>query len=90
MVTVPEEKGEPMLIETNKIRHLPLNELDYHVILTLAKNNMRATETAYDLDVHRGTVLYRIEKIKHLTGLDPRVFYDLCELVEMARKEVER
>jgi carbohydrate diacid regulator len=67
------------------IKHKPLDERDFCIILTLAKNNMRATETSYDLDVHRGTVMYRIEKIKKLTGLDPMNFYDLHELVKMAK-----
>lgn len=72
-----------------KINYKPLDELDFRLIISLAENNMRATETSYDLDVHRGTVMYRIGKIKALTGLDPMVFYDLCKLVEMAKKEVE-
>ena len=66
-----------------------LDDRDYRVILLLADNRMRATETAYALDVHRNTVLYRIDKIKRITGLDPLVFYDLHKLVEMARKEVQ-
>lgn len=72
-----------------KINYKPLDEMDRRLILSLAENNMRATETSYDLDVHRGTVIYRMGKIKALTGLDPMVFYDLCKLVEMAKKEVQ-
>lgn len=71
-----------------KINYKPLDNMDFRLILSLAENDMRATETSYDLHVHRGTVLYRIEKIKTLTGLDPLKFYDLCKLVEIARKEV--
>ena len=56
-----------MIIETNGVRHYPLNEMDFRIILTLAK--------------------YRIGKIKRITGLDPMNFYDLCKLVEMAKKE---
>jgi carbohydrate diacid regulator len=84
-ISVPTEKGEPM----TKINCKPLDELDFRLILSLAENNMRATETSYALYVHRGTVMYRIAKIKALTGLDPQKFYDLCKLVEMAKKEVE-
>lgn len=65
-----------------------LDERDYRIILLLAENSMRATETSYALDVHRNTVLYRIGKIKRITGLDPMNFYDLHKLVEMARKEI--
>ena len=67
------------------IKHRPLDERDFQIILTLAKNNMKPTETSYDLDVHRGTVMYRIDKIKSITGLDPLNFYDLHKLVEMAK-----
>lgn len=31
---------------------------------------------------HRNTVIYRINKIKLITGLDPRNFWDLVELVK--------
>lgn len=81
MLSVPTEKGEPMA----NIKHKHLDERDFQIILSLAKNNLKATETSYDLDVHRGTVLYRIDKIKSITGLDPLNFYDLYKLVEMAK-----
>lgn len=61
-----------------------LDERDFRVILTLAEHSMRATETAFALDVSRNTVLYRIDKIKRITGLDPMNFYDLCKLVGIA------
>ena len=66
-----------------------LDERDYQVILSLARNNMRATETAYDLHVHRGTILYRIEKIKKITGLDAMKFYDLVNLVDIANNKTK-
>ena len=72
----------------SNIKHKELDERDFQIIFTLAKNNMRATETAYELDIHRGTVLYRMEKIKNLTGLDPANFYDLHELVKMAEDKL--
>ena len=50
---------------------------------------MRATETAYALNLHRNSILYRIGKIKKITGLDPMNFYDLHTLVKMARREME-
>lgn len=76
-----------MTIEIDGVRHYPLNDMDFRVILTLAKNNMNVTDTAYELYRHRNGILYRIGKIKRITGLDPMNFYDLCKLVEMARKE---
>lgn len=79
--------SKKIIIEVDGARHFPLNEMDFRVILTLAKNSMRATETAYELGKHRNGILYRVDKIKRITGLDPMNFYDLCKLVEMARKE---
>lgn len=82
------ERKKQIIVEVNGVRHFPLNEMDFRVILTLAKYSMRATETAYELGKHRNGILYRVEKIKRITGLDPMVFYDLCKLVEMAKKEI--
>lgn len=66
-----------------EINYEPWDERDDQIIMCLAKNNMRATETSYDLKIHRNTVVYRLGKIKALTGLDPMNFYDLHELVRM-------
>lgn len=62
-----------------------LTEVDFQIILALADNNMNETETARVLFMHRNTVVYHIQKIKKLTGLDAANFYDLVKLVEMAR-----
>ena len=71
------------------VKATTLDDFDYQVILMFAENNMRMIETSYCLDVHRNTIEYRICKIKRLTGLDPRNFYDLIKLVEIARKEIQ-
>ena len=60
-----------------------MDELDIKVILGLADNRMRISETARVLYVHRNTVIYHIDRIKRLTGLDPLNFYDLYALVQM-------
>lgn len=72
------------------INYKPLDEVDAAIIMGLAENNMRATETAYDLHVHRNTVVYRVQKIKELTGLDPLNFYDLHQLVHMVEAEMKK
>lgn len=38
---------------------------------------------------HRNTVLYHLDKVKRQTGLDPRRFYDLVELVKIAQEVLE-
>ena len=70
------------------VKATTLDDFDYQVILVFAENNMRALETSYCLDVHRNTIEYRINKIKRITGLDSRNFYELIKLVEMAEKEL--
>ncbi len=42
--------------------------------------NMSLTQTSKQLKIHRNTLLYRLEKIKKVTGLDPRKFNDAMEL----------
>lgn len=41
-----------------------------HTLYTLLKNNMSPSVAANELHVHRSTVLYRMEKIVSITGLD--------------------
>lgn len=40
------------------------------------ENNLNISETARKLYVHRNTLVYRLEKIQKMTGLDVRVFDD--------------
>ena len=57
----------------------PLDSLDQETLFTINKffeNNLNVSETARKLFVHRNTLVYRLEKIKKLTGLDLREFDD--------------
>lgn len=60
-----------------------MDELDVKIILAFADNRMNTTATARALFMHRNTAVYRITKIKRITGLDPMNFYDLVKLVHM-------
>ncbi|MET3290046.1 UNVERIFIED_CONTAM: hypothetical protein ABID98_002616 [Brevibacillus sp. OAP136] len=42
----------------------------------LFTNNLNISEAARSLFLHRNTLLYRLDKIKEQTGLDPRLFSD--------------
>lgn len=42
--------------------------------------NLSITETAKHLFVHRNTLIYRIKKVKEVTGLDPQNFTDAVKL----------
>lgn len=57
----------------------PIDALDQETLFTIDKffeNNLNVSETARKLFVHRNTLVYRLEKIKKLTGLDLREFDD--------------
>ncbi|MCR5293929.1 MAG: helix-turn-helix domain-containing protein [Lachnospiraceae bacterium] len=54
-------------------------ELDEETRLTVEaffENNLNISETARKLFIHRNTLVYRLEKLKNLSGLDVRVFED--------------
>lgn len=75
--------------ENMKIKHKPLNEKDYRAILVFAKNNMKIQATADELGRHYNAVSVRMQKIKDITGLDPRIFYDLIKLVDIANSRMD-
>ncbi len=54
-----------------------IDSLDQETLFTINKffeNNLIVSETSRKLFVHRNTLVYRLEKIKKLTGLDLRQF----------------
>ena len=57
---VPEEIDEEMLNTVNKF----------------FENNLNVSETSRQLYIHRNTLMYRIEKLQKVTGLDIRIFDD--------------
>ena len=54
-----------------------IDSLDHETLFTIQKffeNNLNVSETARKLFVHRNTLVYRLEKIRRLTGLDLKQF----------------
>ena len=54
-----------------------IDALDQETLFTINKffeNNLNVSETSRKLFVHRNTLVYRLEKIKKITGLDLRLF----------------
>lgn len=54
-----------------------IDSLNQETLLTIDKffeNNLNVSETSRKLFVHRNTLVYRLEKIKKMTGLDLRQF----------------
>lgn len=65
----------------DELKPYELDEIDKTLIFSLAKNNMNVSEVSRKLFMHRNTVVYNLERIKRLTGLNPMSFFDLVELV---------
>ena len=54
-----------------------IDSLDHETLFTIQKffeNNLNVSETSRKLFVHRNTLVYRLEKIRRLTGLDLKEF----------------
>ena len=72
-------------------RKEPIEALDEETFFTINKffeNNLNVSETSRRLFVHRNTLVYRLEKIKRITGLDLREFDDaiVFRIALMVRK----
>lgn len=71
-----------------------IDSLDQETLYTIQKffeNNLNVSETSRKLFVHRNTLVYRLEKIKKLTGLDLREFDHaiVFKVALMVRKYLE-
>ena len=58
-------------------------EIDDEILTTVNRffdNSLNVSETSRQLFIHRNTLIYRIEKLQKLTGLDVRVFDDALTL----------
>lgn len=62
------------ILKKKKIKNL--DEETLFTINSFFKNNLNISETSRKLFIHRNTLVYRLEKIKNLTGLDLRIFED--------------
>ncbi len=74
---LPTTLCEMFLHEVFKIGSI--DSLDEETLFTIQRffeNNLNVSETSRKLFVHRNTLVYRLEKIKKITGLDLREFDD--------------
>lgn len=68
--------------------------LDHETLITIDKffeNNLNGSETSRQLFVHRNTLVYRLDKVEKITGLDLRTFDDavLFKLASMVHEYLE-
>ena len=64
-----------------------MKPFEIEIIKTYAACDMNKVLTGKQLFVNVNTVQYHFDKIKKETGLDPRRFNDLVELLSMIDKE---
>ncbi len=60
-----------------------LNEIDVQIIRAMPECNMKVYAVADRLHYSRQAIGYHIERIRRLTGLNPKGFFDLQELLKM-------
>ena len=63
-----------------------LNRDEIDTVLAFAEYDMGIRKTARETFFHYNTIVYRLERVKEKTGLDPHRFYDLMKLVQMLGK----
>lgn len=63
-----------------------MTERQRDVVLGYAECNMNTVATGRKLYLSYVTVGYHLNKIRESTGIDPRSFYGLCKLVQMAKQ----
>lgn len=59
-----------------------LTETDKRIVAAYAKNDMNCNRTGDALHYNHTSVHYHLNRIREITGLDPRKFYDLIKLLE--------
>lgn len=69
-----------------KPKPVELTETQARIILALAQNGLKILPTAQALHYSRSNVDYQVARITETTGKDPRDFFDMRELLRVARK----
>lgn len=73
---IPEELCEKFVEEVFGGREDSLDEEDLLTVQRFFDNNLNISETARQMYVHRNTLVYRLERIEKIVGLDVRKFED--------------
>ena len=62
-----------------------MSRVDVEIIESFARNGMKIQRVADDVKYDPRVVRYHLEKVHRLTGLNPRDFYDLYELIQILK-----
>ncbi len=77
---LPKDACRDFLEEVFHEQNPEIDDETYNLINAFFKNNLNLSETARQMYVHRNTLVYRIEKLHQMTGLDLRNFDEAVEL----------
>lgn len=78
--SIEEDKAKLILSKTDTQVFDQMDEELLNTIQVFIRNNLSIAETARQLYLHRNTLIYRLEKILHITGLDIRNFEDAVKM----------
>lgn len=70
-------------------RNIPLNDMQRKLVKAMAAESMNVSNAAKSIGYTGAGASYALNKIKTLTALDPRNFYDLRELMELIEDGVD-
>lgn len=71
---------EKTIYSTKNNKEKKINETLLETLKAFFDNNLSILKTAKVIYVHRNTLLYRLRRVKEITGLDPKKFDDAVQL----------
>jgi carbohydrate diacid regulator len=71
---------ERTIYSTKGNKEKKINEFLLETLQVFFDNSLSITKTAKALFMHRNTLLYRLRRVKEITGLDPKKFDDAVQL----------
>lgn len=77
---LPEAEQEQFCRGILKSLTAPPNEIWLHTLDTFFQTNRNTSLTSEKLFIHRNTLLFRLKKVQHITGLAPQSFADSVRL----------
>jgi len=75
-----QEFMEKTIYSTKNNKGKKINETLLETLKAFFDNNLSISKTAQTIYVHRNTLLYRLKRVKKITGLDPKKFDDAVQL----------
>jgi carbohydrate diacid regulator len=63
-----------------EVRGKKINETLLDTLKAFFDNNLSISKTAQTIYIHRNTLLYRLRRVKEITGLDPKIFDEAVQL----------